>query len=94
LASTVRVPFDVMPGRRDQLVQHGRVARSGFGDDLAWCQRQHRQGTVGEAAGAIGVAAGRNEHVNDLASLIDSPVHVAPDTINLQVRFVKQPPVA
>ena len=58
LDGIVRVPFDVMPCRWDQVVQDDRVDRGGIGDDLTRCHLQHRQRPVQEAAGAVGIAVG------------------------------------
>ena len=34
-----------------------------------------------------------DEHVNDLAVLVDRPVHVSPDAVDLDVRLINKPPV-
>jgi hypothetical protein len=40
------------------------------------------------------VATFRDEHIDDLAVLVDRPVHVAPHTGDLHVGFVDEPAVA
>jgi hypothetical protein len=47
-----------------------------------------------EPTGSLGVAAGRNQHVDDLPVLVDRPVHVPPDPVDLHVGLVDEPPVA
>ena len=89
----VRVSLDVMPRRRDQLVEHGRVDRGGVGDHLARCHLQHRQGPLEEPVGAIGVAARGDEHVDDLPALVDGPVDIPPDTVDLDIRLIHEPPI-
>ena len=79
----VRVPFDVMPRRRDQLLKHARIDRGGVGDHLARRHLQHRQGAVEEPAGRGSVTAGGDKHVDDLPVLVDGPVHIAPYPLNL-----------
>jgi hypothetical protein len=44
-------------------------------------------------AGAVGVAAGGDEHVDDLPVLVDGAVDVAPDTVDLDLRLIHEPPI-
>src|SRR5436305_12908837 len=44
--------FDVLPGLRDQLVEHGTVDRCGVGDHLAWPHLQRGQGMSEEPPAA------------------------------------------
>jgi len=87
-------PFDVMPGRRDQLVEHPRVDRGGVGDHLARDDLQHRECPGEEPAGRSGVTVGRDQHVDDLPVLINRPIDVPPPAADLHVRLVDEPPVA
>jgi hypothetical protein len=73
----VGVAFRVVPGCRDQLVEHSRVGRCGVGNDLDRYDLQHRQRTAEEPAGSLLVATRRDEHVDDLAVLVHRAVHVA-----------------
>ena len=47
----VRVSFDVMPRRRDQVLEHARIDRRGVGDHLARCHLQHSSRLVGRTGG-------------------------------------------
>ncbi|GAB3832564.1 hypothetical protein GCM10027610_024920 [Dactylosporangium cerinum] len=90
----VGVPLDVMPRRRQQLVEHGRVHLRRVGDHLARHHLQRGQRSTEEPAGRSGVAAYRDEYVDDLAVLIHGAVDVPPDTTNLDVGLIDEPPVA
>ena len=46
-----------------------------------------------EAPSGSAVASRRNVHVDDLAVLVDRPIHVAPDTGDLDVGLVDEPAV-
>jgi 2'-5' RNA ligase len=89
----VRMPFNVMPRRRDQLLHHGRVDRGGVGHDLARRHLQHGQRSLEEPAGRGRIAFRRDEHVDDLPVLVDGPVHIPPDTVDPDIRLVHEPPV-
>jgi hypothetical protein len=41
LDSIVRVPLDVVPDRRDEVIEHRRVDRGGVGDELGRRHLQH-----------------------------------------------------
>jgi hypothetical protein len=90
----VRVPLDVVPRRRHQLVKDGGVDRGGVGYHLARGHLQHRQGALEEPASRVCAAAGRQERVNDLSVLVYGSVDVAPDTVDLDIGRVDQPSVA
>jgi hypothetical protein len=89
----VGILLDVVPCGREQLVEHGRVDRGGVGDHLGRCHRQHGQRSPEEPASGVRVPADRNQHVDDLPVLVDGPVHVPPDTVDLHVRLIDEPPV-
>jgi hypothetical protein len=89
----VRPAFDVMPRRRQQLIEHPWVDRRGVGHDLDRRHLQHRQGSAEEPPSGIGVPTGRHEHVDDLAVLVDGPVHVAPHTVHLHIGLIHEPAV-
>jgi hypothetical protein len=90
----VGMPFDVVPGLRDQLIQHGGVGRGGVGDDLAGCHLHRRQRPSKEPPYPPASRLGRDQHVDDLPVLVDRPVHVPPHPIDLDVRLINEPPVA
>jgi hypothetical protein len=85
LDAVVGMLLDVMPRGRDQLVQHRWVHRRGVGDHLAGRHLQHRERLLEEPPGRLGVAAGREEHVDDLPVLVDRAVDVPPDPVDLDV---------
>jgi hypothetical protein len=90
----VRVPLGVVPRRRHQFVQYSGVDRCGVRDHLP---RDHLEGperSGEESAGGCGVSSGGEQHVDDLAVLVDGSVDVAPDTVDLDVGLVDEPPVA
>src|SRR5262249_36844354 len=90
----VGMPLNVMPRRRDQLLDDGWVDRGGVSDDLAWRYLRHSQRSLEESAGRCRVTAGRDEYVDDLAFLVDGPVDIAPDAVDLHICFVDEPAVA
>jgi hypothetical protein len=90
----IGVLLDVVPRLRDQLVEHGGVDRGGVGDDLAGCHLQCRERSSEEPSGRVGVAACRDEDVDDLSVLVDRPVYVAPDSVDFDVRLIDVSPIA
>jgi hypothetical protein len=89
----VRVLLDVVPRRRDQLLEHAGVDRGGVGDHLAGCHFQCRQRPSEEPPRGVSVPAGRDEYVDDLPVLVDGSIHVPPHAVDLDVRLVDEPPV-
>lgn len=82
-----------MPRGRDQVREHRRVDRCGICHRLGRHRLQHFQGASEEPASRRSVTAGRYQHVDDLAMLVDGPVHVPPDTVDLHIRFIHEPAV-
>jgi hypothetical protein len=70
-------PIGAMPGRRQQLLQHDRGGRRLIGDHLDGSDLGRADGLLEESAGPSDVARWGDEHVDDLAKLVDRPVHVA-----------------
>jgi hypothetical protein len=69
------------------------VAALGFGEPC----RDHRgsaKRTSEEPPGRTAIAAGRDQHVDDLPMLVDGPVDVAPLAVDLEVGHVGVPPIA
>jgi hypothetical protein len=62
----VRMPLDVMPRRRNQLVEDRGVDRGGVGNHLGRRHLQYRQGLLEEPEGTVGVAAGGHKYVDGL----------------------------
>jgi hypothetical protein len=79
LDRVVRVPLDVVPGRRQQLIQHPGIDRRSVGDHLARDHLERAQRSGEEPAGRRRVPAAQEQHVDDLAVLVNRPVDVAPD---------------
>jgi hypothetical protein len=71
----IRILLDVMPRRGQHLIENGGIDRRGVGDDLA--------------RGGRGVPAGGDSStsINDLAVLVDRPVDVASDPVDLDVHL-------
>ena len=90
---TLRI-LRAMPRRREQLVQRDRVGRRLVGDDLHGRDLGGADGPLQEAAGGLGVALGGDEHVDDLAELVDRTVDVAPPTGDLCLSLIGLPAVA
>ena len=93
LYPVVSMPFDVIPRRGNQLIEHRRVHRHRVSDHLGGSHLHHGHRPADEPACRSSVAAGGDEYLDDLAVLVDGPVHVPPDTANLRIRLVDIPPV-
>jgi hypothetical protein len=63
------------------------------GDDLHGRDLGGADGPLEEAAGCLGVALWGDEHVDDLAELVDCAVDVAPPPGDLHVGLVHQPAI-
>ena len=69
----IRVLLDVMPRRRQQLIDHGGIDRRGVSDHLVRNDLQHLQRRPGEEpTSSRGVPSGRQQHVDELAVLVDA----------------------
>jgi hypothetical protein len=90
----VRVPLNVMPRRRHQLLEHPRVDGCGIGDHLGRPDLQRGQRTLEEPASSPAVATGRHVHVDDLPVLVDGPIDIAPHAADFDVGFVNEPAIA
>jgi hypothetical protein len=86
----VGVLIGAMPRRREQLAQRGRGGRRLVGDDL---HGRDLGGLLQAAAGGLGVALWGDEHVDDLADLVDRTVDIAPPTGDLHVGLVHEPAI-
>src|SRR6266536_5778830 len=87
----VGVGLGAMPRRREQLLQDDRVGRRLVGDHL--CRRDLRGGesVLEEPSGRCCVTTRGDEHVDDLAELVDGLVDVAPLSTDLHVGLVDPP---
>jgi hypothetical protein len=70
LDPVVGMAFDVVPRRRDRLVEPGRVHQGRVGDDLGGCHLQGGQRPAEAPTRCHSVPAGRDGHVDDLPVLI------------------------
>jgi hypothetical protein len=68
LDAVVGVAFDVVPRRRNQLVEDCRIHRRRVGDHLGRSHLQCGQRPADEPVCRCGVAAGGDEHVDDRPS--------------------------
>ncbi|GAB3865623.1 hypothetical protein GCM10027610_116020 [Dactylosporangium cerinum] len=90
----VGIPFDVVPRRRNELIEDSRIHRRRVSDHFGGSHLQHGHRPAEEPSCRGGVAAGGEEHVDDLPVLVDSAVHVPPETVDFDVGLVGEPPVA
>jgi hypothetical protein len=74
-----------MPGCRQQLLQHNRVGRRLIGDHLDGSDLGRADGPLEEPAGCPDVAPPGDEHVDDLAELVDRTIDVAPLAADLDI---------
>jgi hypothetical protein len=79
----VRVLLDVVPRGGNQLSEHAGVDRRGVGDHFVRDDLQRVQRSGEEPARRCGVSTGRDQHVDDLAVLVDRSVDVAPHAVDL-----------
>jgi hypothetical protein len=89
----VGVLIGAMPRRREQLAERGRVGRRLVGDDLHGRDLGCGDGPLEEVAGGPGVAPRGDEHVDDLAELVDRTVDIAPAAGHLDVGLVHEPTI-
>jgi hypothetical protein len=83
----------VMPRRRDQLLDDGGVDRGGVRDDLG---RRDLQLVNARRKNRRAVAASRLPETSTSMTcpvLVDCPVHVAPDAVDLHVRLIHEPAI-
>jgi hypothetical protein len=93
LNAIVGVLVSSMPGRWHQLPKHARVHRRVVGDDLGRGDLGCADGMLEEPACRPGVTLRGDEHVDDLAELVDGAVHVPPLAGDLHVGLVDPPTV-
>jgi hypothetical protein len=74
----VGIPIGAMPRRRQQLLQHDRVGARVVGDDLHRGDLRRDERPLEEPAGSGRIAPWGDEHVDDLAELVDGTVDAPP----------------
>ena len=82
-----------VPWGRDQFVDDARVHRGLVGRHLHR-RRAVRQGAGEECPSSLGIAALRDEDVDDLAVLVDRAVKVEPAAGDLDVGLIDEPAIA
>src|SRR5829696_4911290 len=92
--TVIAISVGAMPSRWQQLFQRGRVHRRKVGDDLHRHHPRSAHGVLEEPAGSPPVTLGGDEHVDDLAELIDRSVHIPPPAGDLHIGLVGPPAVA
>jgi hypothetical protein len=83
-----------MPRRRQQLVQHDRAGRRLIGDRLGGSALGRADGPLDEPAGRPDVAPRGDQHVDDLAELVDCPVDVHHWPATLHIGLVDLPAIS
>ena len=80
-------------GRREHLIEHARVCPVPVGGDLNRHPSGALDGPSEEPASRVRVAARRQEHVDDLAGLVDCSEQVPPGPSDLQVGLIDVPAI-
>ena len=93
LNPVVGVPISLMPGRWQQLRQHHRVRRCPVSHDLTRRYLGGADGALKEPARCHRVTPRRDEHVDDLACLVDRAVDIVSGASDLHIRLVHSPAV-
>jgi hypothetical protein len=68
----VGVPVRAVPGRRQQVLHHGRVHRRLIGGDLSRRDLRRPGRPLEEPMGCLGVAPRGDEDLDDLPELVDA----------------------
>ena len=92
LDAVIGVLLGVVARVGDQFLDHRDQRRGFVGDDLHGPKMSPERGFE-EAPSGRGVASRRDEDVDDLAVLVDRPIHVTPDTSDLDIGLVDEPAV-
>ena len=80
-----------MPGCWRQLLQHARVHRRVVSDDLDRRALGRHDGPLEEPASCPGITPWGDEHVDNLAGLVDSTIDIAPPAGDLHIGLVDPP---
>jgi len=93
LDPVVGVLLGSVPRRWQQLLQYDRVGRCEVGDNLDRRDFGGGDAVLEELVSSVGVSPCRDEHVDDLAGLVDRTVHVAPPPGDFHVGLVHHPAI-
>jgi hypothetical protein len=94
LNAVVGILLSAVPRRRQERLQDRRICRRLVGGDLYRRDLGRADGLLKEPVGRHGVPAGGDEHVDDLAELVDRSVDVPPVASHLHVGLVDLPAIA
>jgi hypothetical protein len=89
----VGVGLGAMEGDREHVTDDAGVDPVPVRGDLHWRHPGSADRSLEEPAGGIPVPARREEHVDDLAELVDGPEQIAPGPSHLHVGLVDVPPI-
>jgi hypothetical protein len=89
----VGVPVGAMQRCWQHLLQYHRVGGRLISSDLAGPDPGRADDLLEEPAGGLGVPPRSDEHVDDLAELVDRAVDVAPAPGDLHIRLVDLPAI-
>jgi hypothetical protein len=93
LDPVVGVSVGAMPCEWQQLLQYRWVHRRLIGDDLGEPDLGRADGPLEELVGGRGISPSGDQHVDDLAELVDRSVDVAPLPCHLHIGFIDLPAV-
>ena len=89
----VGVAVQDVPRTRSQLLEHARVDRRPVGRDLDRRRTEAHRGREERPCGRA-IATLRQQHVDDLAMLIDRAIQVGPPPCDLDVGLIDEPAIA
>jgi hypothetical protein len=90
----VAVLLGVMPGTRGQLIDDLRVDRRLVGDELNGGKPGGVQRPGEEVASSRQITLCRDQHIDNLADLIDGSVQVDSPAADLDIRFIDEPAIS
>jgi hypothetical protein len=94
LDPVARVLLGSRPRRREEFLQHRRVHRRVIGNNLDRREFGRADRSLEEPTGSLRVPACGDEHVDDLAELVDRSVNIAPLASDLHIGLVDLPAAA
>jgi len=94
LDSVVGVLIGAVPGRRQQLLEHRRVRRGPVGDHLDRHHLRRADRPLEEPTSGRRIPPHGEEHIDDLAELIDRSIHIPPAAGDLHVGLIHPPAIS
>jgi hypothetical protein len=89
----VGIPLNAMPRRWQQLLQYHQIRRYPVGNDFAGTGPGRAERLQEAPVGGLGVPARGDNHVDDLAELVDRSVYIAPSAGDLHLGLIHRPAV-